>query len=60
VEGSIQMTRMARFTRGPNKSLGADGLCVTAAGLKISHDKLLEAVLAHVAAADAGHDSLTG
>jgi hypothetical protein len=54
VEGSIQMTRMARFTRGPNKSLGADGLCVTAAGLKISHDKLLEAVLAHVDAARAG------
>jgi hypothetical protein len=60
VEGSIQMTRMARFTRGPNKSLGADGLSITAAGLKISHDKLLEAVLAHVAAADAGHDPLTG
>jgi hypothetical protein len=57
VEGSIQMSRMARFTRGPNKSLGADGLCVTAAGLKISHDKLLEAVLAHVDAADPGHDS---
>jgi hypothetical protein len=51
VEGSIQMTRMARFTRGPNKSLGADGLCLTAAGLKISHEKLLEAVLAHVEAA---------
>jgi hypothetical protein len=48
VEGSIQMTRMARFTRGPNKSLGADGLCITAAGLKISHEKLLEAVLERV------------
>jgi hypothetical protein len=39
---------MARFTRGPNKSLGADGLCITAAGLKISHEKLLEAVLERV------------
>ena len=48
VEGSIQMTRMARFSRGPNRSLGADGLCITASGLKISHEKLLEAVLAHV------------
>jgi hypothetical protein len=51
VEGSIEMTRMARFTRGPNKSLGADGLCITAAGLKISHDELLARVMEHVGAA---------
>jgi hypothetical protein len=48
VEGSIEMTRMARFTRGPNRSLGADGLCITAAGLKISHDELLARVMEHV------------
>jgi hypothetical protein len=53
VEGSIEMTRMARFTRGPNKSYGADGLCITAAGLKISHDKLLSEVMARVEAARA-------
>jgi hypothetical protein len=46
VEGSIQMTRMARFSRGSNKSFGADGLCITAAGLKISHDQLLSHVMA--------------
>ncbi len=54
VEGSIQMTRMARFSRGPNRSLGADGLCIAASGLKISHDRLMEAVLAHVDGAQAG------
>ena len=54
VEGSIQMTRMARWTRGPNKGLGADGLSITAAGLKISHEKLLEAVLAHMEAVQGG------
>jgi hypothetical protein len=53
-EGSLQMTRIARFSRGPNKSLGADGLCITASGLKISHEKLLEAVLAHLEAARPG------
>jgi hypothetical protein len=51
VEGSIQMTRMARFSRGPNKSLGADGLCITAAGLKVSYEKLMEEILARVGAA---------
>jgi hypothetical protein len=53
-EDSLQMTRIARFSRGPNKSLGADGLCITASGLKISHEKLLEAVTAHVEAARPG------
>lgn len=53
VEGSIQMTRMARFSRGPNRSLGADGLSITAAGLKISHDQLLSEVMARVEAARA-------
>lgn len=54
VEGNLGLTRIARWSRGANKKLGADGLSITASGLKISHDKLLEAVLAHVDGAQAG------
>jgi hypothetical protein len=32
---------IARWTRGANRALGADGLCVTAQGLKIDYPALL-------------------
>lgn len=41
VEARLALTRMARWTRGANRALGADGLCVTAQGLKIDYATLL-------------------
>lgn len=46
VERSLGLTRIAAWTRGPNRALGADGLSVTAQGLKISYDRLYELALA--------------
>ncbi len=40
-ERSLTLTRLARWTRSANRSLGADGLCVTAQGLKVGHDALI-------------------
>lgn len=40
-EKNLPLTRMARWTRGANKALGADGLCIAPAGLGLSYDKLL-------------------
>src|SRR5262249_14816964 len=34
-EQRLTLTRIARWSRGPNRALGADGLCVTPQGLKI-------------------------
>ena len=51
VEAGLGLTRMARWTRGANAKLGADGLCITAAGLKIKHDDLLAAIIERVNAA---------
>jgi hypothetical protein len=42
VEDRLGLTRMARWTRGANRALGADGLCITAAGLKIDYATLLQ------------------
>ena len=42
IEPQLGLTRIARWTRGPNRALGADGLCITAAGLKIGDDTLLK------------------
>jgi hypothetical protein len=53
-ESVLGLTRIARWSRGANKKLGADGLCVTAHGLKISHDALLAQVVERVDAARAG------
>ncbi len=47
VESNLSLTRMARWTRGPNHALGADGLCVTPAGLTFSYDDLLQAASAY-------------
>jgi hypothetical protein len=39
-ERGLTLTRLARWTRSANRSLGADGLCITAQGLKVGHDAL--------------------
>ncbi len=51
VEKRLSLTRMARWTRGANAKLGADGLCITASGLQIGYDALLEAATAYTEAA---------
>ncbi len=48
VEQSIGLTRMARWSRDANRKLGADGLCITAAGLKTKYDDLLAAIAQRV------------
>lgn len=52
VESRLTLTRTARWTRGPNRNLGADGLCVTAHGLKVDFAGL--AALVHAYAATHG------
>lgn len=47
-ENKLTLTRIARWTRAPNRALGADGLCIVATGLNISYDKLLRTCMAHV------------
>ena len=42
VEEGLGLTSIARWTRDANRALGADGLCVTASGLKIDYDTLLQ------------------
>jgi hypothetical protein len=56
VEAGLTLTRIARWTRGVNRALGADGLCVTAQGLKIGFDTLLATSLAY---ARAWHEGAT-
>jgi hypothetical protein len=51
VESRLTLTRIARWTRGPNRALGADGLCVTATGLNISYDELRKTCLAQLQSA---------
>jgi len=43
VEARLGLTRIAQWTRAANRTLGADGLCITAAGLKVDHNTLLRA-----------------
>jgi hypothetical protein len=45
-EQSIGLTRMAKWTRGANKSLGADGLCINP-GIKAKPDDLLRLIIAY-------------
>jgi hypothetical protein len=42
VEDRLGLARAAHWSRGANRALGADGLCVRAAGLKIDYDSLLQ------------------
>lgn len=47
-EEKLPLTRAARWTRGANKALGADGLCVAASGLDVSYDTLLATAAAYL------------
>jgi hypothetical protein len=42
IEDRLGLTRAARWTRSANRALGADGLCITASGVKIDYDALLQ------------------
>ncbi|HUI95625.1 MAG TPA: STM3941 family protein [Xanthobacteraceae bacterium] len=53
-EAGLTLTRLTRWTRGANRALGADGLCVTAQGLKIGFDDLLATSLVYARAWQAG------
>ncbi len=50
VEAGLRLSAMAQATRRGNARLGADGLCVTAAGLSLGHDDLVAATEAYLAA----------
>jgi hypothetical protein len=47
VERGLSLTRAARWTRRANAAVGADGLCVAALDLKVSHAALIEAVMSY-------------
>ena len=51
VEARLALTRVAKMTRGANRALSVDGLCVTAQGLKMSYDDLLRTTMAYATAA---------
>ena len=51
VESQLSLTRIAKMTRGANRSFSIDGLCVTAQGLKMSYDELLHTCMAYASAA---------
>jgi hypothetical protein len=45
-ERQLNFSRLARLAREASRALGADGLCVTAQGLKISYEKLFSTATA--------------
>lgn len=49
LERTLTLTPMARWSRSANRALGADGLCITAAGLKIDYETLLVTALRYAA-----------
>ena len=53
-EQQFTMTPVARWTRGVNAGLGADGLSVSTTDLRIDHDTLLDIVTAYWQAYRAG------
>ena len=53
VEAAIGVSAMTRWARGANRSLGADGLSISATGLEMKHDNLLAAIIERVNAAQA-------
>ncbi len=57
-EAGLHLTRIAKWSREPNRRLGADGLCVTASGLTINRDDLLSAIVARWTAAHEDQNSL--
>jgi hypothetical protein len=50
VERALTLTRLARWSRGPNRTRGADGLCINPIGLKIGYETLLDTSLAYLQA----------
>ena len=48
VERRLSLTPIARWTRGANRRLGADGLAIAATGLKVRYDDLLAATTARM------------
>ncbi|MEM9356007.1 MAG: STM3941 family protein [Pseudomonadota bacterium] len=50
IEARLTLTWIARWSRGPNRSLGADGLAISAHGLKISFQDLLTTSIAYAEA----------
>jgi hypothetical protein len=51
VESRLALTRIAKMTRGANRTMSVDGLCVTADGLRMSYDDLLRTCMAYATAA---------
>lgn len=49
VERGLTLTRIARWTRAANRRLGADGLIISAHGLRIDVDSLSATIHAHAA-----------
>ena len=47
IERTLGLSLIARWSRGANRALGADGLAITASGVKIDYDALLETSLAY-------------
>ncbi len=50
VEATLGLSKIARMSRGANRSLGADGLCISAQGLAMNYDDLLELAIAYASA----------
>ena len=50
IEAGLELSAIARMTRGANRALGADGLCIGAQELKIRYDDLLALTAAYAAA----------
>jgi hypothetical protein len=46
-ESRLTLSAIARWSRGLNRAIGADGLCITAQGLKIDYDTLLTTATAY-------------
>lgn len=47
-ERTLHLSFIARWTRGANRKLGADGLCIAAHGLKIDYDEMFNLVQQHL------------
>lgn len=48
VERGLRQTRIARWTRSANRSLGADGLAIGTTGLELAHEDLLRLIAAYL------------
>ncbi len=54
VEQRLGLSAMTRMTRRANRALGADGLCVSAQGLRVGYEELLQLTAAYAAAHGGG------